>query len=92
MATSNSIPAHTADQIVARLNFVAMTLRSMRDLAVGAGDGTNYEAVSVAVIGLSERAHHIVDACIIKMGDMGLGNYNDHEWDTEGESGEGGAA
>ncbi|MDK9704994.1 MAG: hypothetical protein OEL20_17855 [Sulfuritalea sp.] len=73
MAISNSIPAHTVDQIVARLNFVAMTLRSMRDLAVGAGDGTDYEAVSVAVIGLSERAHHIVDACIMKMGDMGLG-------------------
>lgn len=58
MATSNSIPAHTADQIFGRLNFVAMILRSMRDL----------------------------------VGDMGLGNYNDHEWDTEDEPEEGGAA
>lgn len=67
-------------------------LRAMRDIARNSGENDDYEAMSVAVEGLSERAHLIVDACIQEMGDMAPGNYSDHDWDSDEESEEGGAA
>lgn len=86
MAICNSIPAPVADQISARLDTVACMLRSMRTLALNAESADEYEAVSVTVRGLSERAHLVLDACIVKMGSPGLGNYRDDEW-TDGEGG-----
>lgn len=83
MAVCDSIPAATADQIGARLDRVACMLRSMRTLALSAENDTDYEAMAVAVHGMSERAHLILDACIRKMGSVGLGNFNDDEWDDE---------
>lgn len=72
MAICNSIPAHTADKITAKLNDAAAMLRAMRDIAHYSGENDDCEAVSVAVEGLSERAHLIVDSCIQKMDNYGL--------------------
>lgn len=79
-ALVSSIPAHVAGQIVAKLDDVATMLRAMRDLAANANED-QYEAVSVAVSGLSERSHLIIDACIQKMGGIGLGNYRDDDFE-----------
>jgi hypothetical protein len=92
MATCNSIPAHTADKITKKLNEVAIMLRAMRVIARSTETDEGYEALASTVEGLSERAHLIVDACIQKMGGLGLGNYNDHDWDAEDDPEEGGAA
>lgn len=93
MAVCNSIPAEVADQISGRLGKVAIMLRAMRVLAHNAEDEGGYEAVTSAVAGLSERCHQILDSCIVKMGDNGLGNFDDSQWDTaDDESQEGGAA
>jgi len=93
MAVCNSIPAELADQISSRLEKVAIMLRAMRVLANNAEDAEQYEAVTSAVAGLSERCHQILDSCITKMSGGGLGNFDDSQWDTaDDDAQEGGAA
>ncbi|MFZ3222762.1 MAG: hypothetical protein WA142_06665 [Rugosibacter sp.] len=83
MAICNSIPADVADQVCGKLNAVATVLRSMRTLAIHAETECKRDTACVAVAGLCERTHLIIDSCIIKMkGGLGLGNFADNAWDS----------
>ncbi|GEM_PF-3688075 len=81
MAICNSIPADVADQICGKLDAVANMLRAMRTITIHAETDATRDAACVAVAGLCERTHLIIDSCIIKMeGGLGLGNFADNEW------------
>ena len=81
MAICNAIPADVADQIFGRFDDVAKMLRAIRTLAINAETECERDAACVAVAGLCERTHLIIDSCIIKMeGGLGLGNFADNEW------------
>jgi hypothetical protein len=80
----HSIPAPIAAEICRRIDGVANYLRAMRDLAIEAETDHQRSAACVAVVGLCERAHLTLDNCIMKMGNIGIGNFRDEDrWPTD---------
>ncbi|MBI4997285.1 MAG: hypothetical protein HZC22_10395 [Rhodocyclales bacterium] len=77
---NKTISENVASQICSKLNAVALMLRSMQTLSRNAENESEYEAAAIAVAGLCERSHFIIDACVRKMGDPGFGAYMDDEW------------
>jgi len=80
MSTNELITAQTADQLISRLDSVANLLRAMRDIATYAETPQAMSAACVMVGGLCERSHLNIDGCMRRLGDPGLGNFNDNDW------------
>ncbi len=81
MATVETISGPVITQLVNRLAEVASMLRALRQLSVNAECTDECETLAITARGLSEHGHLILDSCIRRLGQPGLGGFDYSEWD-----------